>query len=154
MTSVQTLIVGIGNPLRTDDGFGWRLADRLVARGLPAGVAVYAYHQLTPELAEVLYEAAQVIFLDVDIGVPPGVVRVLPVMPAPSAEAFSHRLTPEALLVLTRELYGRAPLAHCVTVGPANLGFGTVLSAPVEAALAEAEDAVIALVHRGPAAPT
>jgi len=150
MTQTHTLILGIGNPLRADDGFGWRLADELTEADLPAGVEVYAYHQLTPELAELLHGVALVIFLDAEIGVPPGVVRSQPVLPATSAEAFSHRLTPAALLALTRQLYGQAPAAYAVSVGAAELGYGTSLSATVEAALPEACEVVLALLHPDP----
>lgn len=146
MTQPHTLIFGIGNPLRADDGFGWRLADEL-AELLPEGVEVYAYHQLTPELAELLHGVALAIFLDVEIGVPPGVVRSLPVTPATSAEAFSHRLNPAALLTLTRQLYGQAPAAYAVSVGAADLSYGTALSDTVEAALPEALEAVMALLR-------
>jgi hydrogenase maturation protease len=148
MNEPHTLILGLGNPLRADDGFGWRLAERLAEAELPEGALVYAYHQLTPELAELLRGVALVIFLDVEIGVPPGVVRSLPVTPAIGAETFSHQLNPAALLALTRQLYGQAPAAYAVSVGAAELGYGTALSDTVEAALPEALEAVMALLHR------
>jgi len=148
MNEPHTLILGLGNPLRADDGFGWRLAERLAEAELPAGVEVIAYHQLTPELAEMLRGVALVIFLDVEIGVPPGVVRSVPVTPASSAEAFSHQLNPAALLALARQLYGQAPAAYAVSVGAADLGYGTALSDTVEAALPEALEAVVALLRR------
>ncbi|MBS3966205.1 MAG: hydrogenase maturation protease [Truepera sp.] len=156
MNEPHTLILGLGNPLRADDSFGWRLADELAKAELPVGVEVIAYHQLTPELAEMLRGVALVIFLDVEIGVPPGVVRSVPVTPAlrqaqdnaTSAEAFSHQLNPAALLALTRQLYGQAPAAYAVSVGAADLGYGTALSDTVEAALPEALEAVVALLRR------
>jgi len=150
VTQPHTLILGLGNPLRADDGFGWRLADELVEADLPEGVGVYACHQLTPELAELLRGVALAIFLDVEIGVPPGVVCSLPVTPATSAEAFSHRLNPDALLALTQQLYGQAPAAYTVSVGAAELGYGMALSDTVEAALPETLGVVMALLRADP----
>jgi hydrogenase maturation protease len=147
MNEPHALILGLGNPLRADDGFGWRLVERLVAAALPEGVEVHACHQLTPDLAELLRSVGLVIFVDVELGVPPGVVRSQPVVPATSAEVFSHRLEPAALLALTRQLHGQAPAAYTVSVGAANLGYGTTLSDTVEAALPEALEAVMALLH-------
>jgi hypothetical protein len=50
----QVLIVGYGNPLRGDDGLGWRAAERLRTVIQDAGVEILALHQLTPELMETL----------------------------------------------------------------------------------------------------
>jgi len=62
---VPSLVIGIGNPLRGDDGIGWRLAALLPAR---AGLAVRCSQQLTPELAEELAAVERVLFLDAWLG--------------------------------------------------------------------------------------
>ena len=50
--SRKALIIGYGNPLRSDDGFGWH-AGRLLAQALAGQEAeVITCHQLTPELAD------------------------------------------------------------------------------------------------------
>ena len=56
-----SLVIGIGNPLRGDDGIGWRLAARLPAQ---PGLAVRCRQQLTPELAADLAAVQRVLFLD------------------------------------------------------------------------------------------
>ena len=61
---MTVLIIGYGNPLRGDDGVGWRVAEA-VAAALPDGAAeVLTVHQLTPELAELMSRADRVIFID------------------------------------------------------------------------------------------
>jgi len=62
---VPSLVIGIGNPLRGDDGIGWRLAALMPAR---AGLAVRCRQQLTPELAEELASVERVLFLDAWLG--------------------------------------------------------------------------------------
>lgn len=56
------LVIGIGNPLRSDDGVGWWLARR-AERWLPAS-QLRAVQQLTPELAADVAAAARVLFID------------------------------------------------------------------------------------------
>jgi hydrogenase maturation protease len=69
---VSTLVIGYGNPLRRDDGFGYQVARRL-AELLPADRAdVIACHQLTPELAEPISRSELVIFVDARQGAEPG----------------------------------------------------------------------------------
>jgi hydrogenase maturation protease len=76
------LVIGIGNPLRRDDGAGWWLARR-AEPWLPAA-QLRTVHQLTPELAEDLAAAARVLFIDAWV-VPDG--RSL----EPSGEPGGHR---------------------------------------------------------------
>ncbi len=62
------LVIGIGNPLRGDDGVGWWLAER--AEQLPPGtptrgpLLVRTVQQLTPELAAELTDVRRVLFID------------------------------------------------------------------------------------------
>ena len=60
----RILIVGYGNPLRFDDGLGWRAAEELSQRLSPPEieVEVIVRHQLTPELADNVRNAEAVFF--------------------------------------------------------------------------------------------
>src|SRR5689334_3921419 len=99
----RTLVVGIGNPLRQDDGVGRRIAEAL------AGLSS---HQLTVELAEPLSRVDRAVFIDAaDTGDPPGTVSCRVLYPAEAALTLSHHLTPSVLLALARHLYGRCPEA-------------------------------------------
>ncbi len=62
------LVIGIGNPLRGDDGVGWWLAERAeqLPPATPTGSAllVRAVQQLTPELSGELAAVRRVLFID------------------------------------------------------------------------------------------
>ena len=70
------LLVGIGNDLRGDDGFGPLLARRLLARGLPAIDAGMAPENVTGPIRRAAPEV--LILADAtDLGAPGGTVRLL-----------------------------------------------------------------------------
>lgn len=141
------LVIGYGNTLRTDDGLGWYAAERLADDPRLDGATVIGRHQLTPELALDVSRAALVVFVDANVGPPPGTLTIETVPTAGnSATAWSHQLTPSSLVALARELYGRAPEVILVSVGVASLDHGDRLSSVVEAALPALVDAVATLV--------
>lgn len=133
----RPLVIGYGNPLRADDGFGWQAATRLAA-GLPESDArVLAVHQLTPELAEEVARASLVVFIDVHEGGRPGVLveQSLEGDNGREVVAFSHDVDAEAILVLAETLYGRRPPATMLSVGGADFSYAVGLSPLVEAAM-------------------
>ena len=117
------LMIGYGNPLRCDDGIGPYLAATL-----GDGWQILTSIQLTPELAEPISRAKQVVFLDAAHGDTPGEVVCRWVEPLPANGAFSHTVTPASLLASAQTLYGAAPVAVLVTVTGASFGFSTELS--------------------------
>jgi hypothetical protein len=60
----RVLVLGYGNPLRSDDGLGWRVAVELFRANASPDVLVLPCHQLTPDLAETASLVETVIFLD------------------------------------------------------------------------------------------
>ena len=132
------LVVGVGNPLRRDDGVGPRAALALAAEGWPAR----ALHQPVPELALELAGVDRAVFLDADRRVPPGAIEVRRITPRTRALA-SHALDFEDVLALAEALGGRAPAAWVVSIGAADFAIGEGLSAPLEAAF----EAVLARVR-------
>jgi Ni,Fe-hydrogenase maturation factor len=165
----RVLVIGYGNALRTDDGVGWHAARLLAGDPRLADVGVVAEHQLTPELAFDLSLASLVVLLDATTETPAGTVTVRsiaepggaaagrgagtgagPRSPGKAAGvppgASSHHVDPELLLVLARQLYGRAPEAVVVSVGISEMGLGEGLTPAVEAALPAVADIVARLV--------
>jgi hydrogenase maturation protease len=142
----KVLIVGYGNSLRSDDGFGWQAAERLADLIDDPDVDVRALHQLTPELAEPLSQAGYAIFLDAAREGTPGELRTQRLEPEPPG-ASTHHLTPAGLLALARELYGHAPAAVLLTAAGATFEFGATLSEVMEAALGEVCGRVLALLQ-------
>jgi hydrogenase maturation protease len=131
----RLLVIGWGNPMRGDDGFGWRAAERL-RDALPAA-DVLAVHQLMPEHMEPVALAGRVVFIDASLHGEPGVLRCETVEPTTSADAFTHHATPAGLLAGARELYGAAPPAVFYTVRAESFDFGEQLSEGVRRALDE-----------------
>src|SRR5262245_312059 len=114
---MAALVIGYGNPLRQDDGVGWRFAHDWSVSVKGDDVVVLACHQLTPEMAEPISRAALVVFVDARQGAEPGRVEVRAVRPdSDAAPAFSHHFGPGALLGLAHALYGAAPEAFVVSV--------------------------------------
>jgi hydrogenase maturation protease len=131
---MRLLVIGFGNPLRSDDGLGWRIAERLAAEWPEA--EVITCQQLTPELAEPISRAARVAFVDAAADGAPGRLheqRLLPAAVAPAS--FTHHLSPNALLALSEKIYGLLPEAALFTVTGESFDYGQTLSPAVEAAL-------------------
>ena len=147
------LVVGYGNPLRTDDGVGWHVAERLADDPRLEGVAVLRRHQLTPELALDISAASRVVLVDARHGLVAGTFTVARVERAEgSATTWSHDLGPPSLIALADELYGRVPAVVLVSCGVHSLEIGDRLSPAVEAAVPRVVDAVADLVsERGDA---
>src|ERR1035438_8523471 len=60
----RVLILAYGNPLRGDDAFGWRVAERLLELPPDPSVEILRLHQLTPELMDPLSRADLALFID------------------------------------------------------------------------------------------
>jgi len=107
------LLIGYGNPLRQDDGLGWRVAMAIEKLHLP-NLQVIATQQLTLELAAPIARAEAVMFVDAAYRTsaakasPQGIEALAP---EPARHPLSHQLTPQALLVLADQLYGHQPAA-------------------------------------------
>ena len=95
----KTVVIGMGNPLRGDDGAGWAVVDALWANPI-AGVTAVSTHQLLPEHIDLFQEAAQVIFVDASEVGELGEVMVTAVSPTTEGRAARHHLHPAVLLAL------------------------------------------------------
>lgn len=127
----RVLVIGYGNPLRSDDGVGWVAAQRLAGLVDESRVATLAVHQLTPELADPISRVDLAIFIDCAVGVPAGHVSLTFVNPGPLKRSMTHQVGPEGLLSLARCVYGRSPEAMLFTIGGQDFGHGDELSPAV-----------------------
>jgi hydrogenase maturation protease len=127
--NLRPLILGIGNPLRGDDGLGHAVAERLaLARDLNCEIRVV--HQLTPELAQPLAAAEFAIMIDASHEGEPGEVRIRPLSPflrTPGAIG-AHHMTPQELATLTTAIYGHCPPIMTITITGVDFGMGEHLS--------------------------
>lgn len=135
------LVVGVGSPLRSDDGAGRRVAEALAGRRAAEELEVRTVHQLTPELADAMTDRTLVAIVDASVEIDE--VVVAEVVAVPGHGAMTHHLD-AATLVAFAEHLGRPP-SRVVTIGvPAfDLGLGTSLSARTSAAVDEAVEAVL-----------
>jgi len=124
----KTLIIGYGNTLRHDDAVGPAIIQWLTPP--PSGVELMEAHQLLPEFAEPVSRAKRVIFIDASISIPPGTIQFRRIKPAESR--LGHHMSPEAVLMLAKTLYGHAPDATVIAIGACFLDVGEGLSPQVE----------------------
>jgi hydrogenase maturation protease len=141
------LVVGIGNPLRTDDGIGWRAAEALATDPRLLTTAIVTSHQLLPEHAFDVGQARLVVIIDARVGQPAGSIVVEEVEPAASGgTAWSHHLGPASLAALARELYGRVPPIFTVGVGVVSMEVGERLTGELERAIPGVVDTVAGII--------
>jgi len=135
--SVKTVIAGIGNLLRNDDGVGPYIAGQIHEKPnrivlIPeTGIERYisAINRRSPDL---------IIFIDcVDFGMQPGHWEMIPAEKIYETTCHSHNIS---LKMLTRFFY-----ANILVIGiqPDNIEVGEVISQPVMAAARE----IIALIN-------
>jgi hydrogenase maturation protease len=122
------LVIGIGNPLRGDDGVGWHLVAEL---GLQC-------HQLTPELAETVAAAERLLVVDAWLAPPGAGPRLRRVIPAEGWEGDSHRLDSAGLLALAALLFDRRVPGHELLVPGFDFSCGDRLSRRLQGQLPEA----------------
>lgn len=143
----RALIIGCGNPSRSDDSVGLYVINEINRRlGRPLIGADVAFcgaedsgegdgwlatafvQQLGPELADVVKDYDLVVFVDAHTGAHSEEVRFVTVAPSYVTSAFSHHLEPAAVLALTQMLYGRLPQAFALSIQGHDFQFGTELS--------------------------
>jgi hydrogenase maturation protease len=127
-TGGRLLIIGYGNPLRSDDGLGWMIAKELAKR-IGESATVLTVHQLTPELAEAISEADLVIFIDACYEGAPGSWQCETIQGALApSQIFAHHLTPATLLIYARAVLNAEPAALLVSVAGGSFEYGQHLS--------------------------
>lgn len=116
------LVIGLGHPLRRDDGVGLWVAGRLPSTD---EVKVLGAQDLTPELIPQVAVADLVIFVDARPGAGP--VRWERIRPG-DRPALAHAFTPRGVLAWAEALFGRAPEAWLVTIPAQDFSLGEGLS--------------------------
>lgn len=132
---IRLLIIGFGNPLRSDDALGWHIAQELLRGPIPADVRVIAAQQLTPEMSEVASRTEEILFVDAARQGEAGRLICEQLEPAASSARHTHDLSPAMVLGLAKALYGRSPGAHLLTVAGGSFETGEAMSPAVLAAI-------------------
>jgi len=148
----SALVLGVGNPLMTDDGVGLRILEDLRRSCAVDGVEFLDAGTLSLVLLPRIEQCRRLLVLDAArLGAPPGTVRVLENsdMDAFLRESDStvHDVGLRDLLDASR-LTGALPAPRAlVGVQPGRVGWGTQCTAAVEAAIPEAVSRACALLE-------
>ncbi len=148
---VQSLVIGWGNDLLSDDGAGRCVALGIRECGIP-GVESLDVHQLTPELVDRIRCVSRVVFVDAKPSYQCPGVSIQPVYSekhegeSSMLPPIGHVGSPEELLRLAGLLYGTEPEAWLVAVPAETFEPGGRLSDTTLSAVREAVNKIQALV--------
>jgi hydrogenase maturation protease len=126
----RTLIIGIGNPLRSDDGLGWAVVEHL-SQQCDTNCDIHMVHQLTPDVAQWMADANLVIMIDASHQGEAGELHIRPLSSAQPGAVGTHHTTPEELAALTTVIYGRCAPVVLVSLTGADFSIGEHLSAVI-----------------------
>src|ERR1035437_10335979 len=140
-----SIVLGLGNPLHSDDGIGPQAIERLRSDPrVPADVSLIEGGTLGLELLTYIWDCSYLLVLDaVDVGQPPGTLvgmssQELQTLPG---KGSVHQLGVADLLVALRVLANRTPEVVLLGMQPASIEWGTAFSPAVVAALDSLVDA-------------
>ncbi len=153
---MRVLVAGVGNTLRSDDGFGVAVARRLEAMDLPEGVQVMETGISGMTLVQELMEGydALIVMDTVDRHRPPGTIMLIePDIPDANLMshdqrhqliADTHLATPSRVMMMAKAMGAlpeRVLLVGCQPVDAEALGMelSPEVAAAVEVAIAEVE---------------
>ena len=140
----QSLVIGYGNTLRSDDGAGQKVAEIIAELDL-ANVRSLAVHQLTPELANDIAKSDLVIFVDASAR-ELETVKIQHLIPGKFNSKLGHNSHPSYLLTLTQFLYNKTPLAYWLLIPASNFEFGEIFSTITEKSIDRAVKKIQELV--------
>ncbi len=110
----KTIVLGIGNNGRQDDGLGWLFLDFLKSEHSDFDLE-YRY-QLQIEDAELISNYQNVIFIDAAKDENEDGFSYYPCKPSEKYSFSTHALDPETILYLTKKLYNHEPEATVLAI--------------------------------------
>ncbi len=138
------LVVGIGNPLRSDDGVGSHIVQKIQEKHIP-GVKTLVCQQLNIELLEEVGKYKKILLIDASF-LGEG-MSLRKVNSAKDDQAVSsHHLTPEFFLMLAKKLYHWNDNLYLCSIRGRSFEMGQQLSPEVQRLVPQAIDEVHALL--------
>ncbi len=122
-------VVGIGNPLRCDDGLGSLIAGVISKRKIP-GVKVITSLQLNLELLEEAVGYLKILIIDASV-TGEGIVFKKIQSPGNALQSSSHHLSPELFLAMGKELYDKDLSLYLCSIRGQNFDLGDTFSSQV-----------------------
>ncbi|MCF6183484.1 MAG: hydrogenase maturation protease [Bacteroidales bacterium] len=111
----STVVFGIGNSARQDDGLGWAFLDEIQKKDIFKGELHYCY-QLNIEDAEIISNAQKVIFVDAFAGEQNESCLFEKCLSNGEITYTTHALEPQAVLALSENVYGKKPDAYVLKI--------------------------------------
>lgn len=143
----RSLVFGMGNPMRGDDGLGAAVIERLYGEKKSGTVDMLVTHQLLPEYADMLRPYERVIFVDACVDLPAGEWRLARIGASRNAAWNTHQLDPPSLLTLAESLFEARPEAWCLRVGAEQFDSNQQLSPKVRMAIDRSLSSLVALTQ-------
>lgn len=148
----RALAVGIGNPIRQDDGIGIYCINLLQQKESWAKKELVDYlvvHQLDVIHCSIFAEYELVILIDADAQNEPDAIRVEEILPEPKPHYFtSHIGSISDILSLTEGLYGVTPKAYLLAVKGSSFDVGDKLSLSAQENADKAVELVLQLIDK------
>lgn len=140
------LVIGIGNPLRCDDGVGPYVAECIEAKGLN-GVKVWVAQQLQVEDLERMLEFDRVILVDASMTGPP--LDFHPVRSLKGqALSSSHHLSAETFVSLAHSIFHKNLHMHLCSIRGDHFEVGEKISPQVQACAQEAVELICSSINK------
>ncbi len=121
------LLIGYGNTLRSDDGVGWYVADKIRTK-LNDKIDIIKADQITVEMTEDIKDRKLVIFVDAHVSDKEDWLKTEEISPDLKFGMTAHIFTPNALLALCEKIYSKYPKAYLFSIKGINYDFGEKLS--------------------------
>jgi hydrogenase maturation protease len=141
----RVVVIGYGNTLRSDDGYGPRVAERLLALVDDARVRVLVRPLLSVDLVGDLEQCGLCVLVDAATTGSVGELQCREIAPASTEIAtLGHELAAASLIGLSLDLSGHAPQCALYSVVPESLEIGEELTPRV----AELVDAAVSAIRK------
>ena len=140
------LVIGIGNPLRCDDGVGSYVADCIEAKGLKR-VKVWITQQLQVEDLEAMLEFYRIILVDASMDGPPVDFR-----PVESVKrqplSSSHHLSAETFVNLAQSIYHKELSMQLCSIKGHSFEVGDQITPAVQTCAQQAVELICSFIKR------
>lgn len=152
--TVETLVLGIGNTLLSDEGIGVRVIQALAERGLPTGMSCLDGGTLSFTLAGPIGDCQQLIVIDAaELHAEPGTIRVfeadaMDTFLARGGKRSVHEVGLTELMGMVA-LTGQLPSQRAlIGIQPAQVDWGTSCTPEVTAAIPRACEQILDLQRK------
>jgi len=123
----NTLIIGIGNNTRQDDGLGWCFLDALEKEGINPANLVHKY-QLLVEDADLISKYETVFFVDANKTLLKKGFSIEQIYPSANVSFSTHAVPPNQILNLCKTIYNKNPKVYTIKIQGYNWDFEIGLS--------------------------